>query len=270
MYTSQEREQILNRLVESFRKREEILAVILVGSGADGFRDRYSDIDLVVVTAETEMSKVYKATAADVNRICPTKVAESNFERSLQLFLLENYLEIDVGYSTPDSLCARRELFRVLFDRTGKAGETMARTWNARKDASRGATEPVDMARIIESIDDNLWYSILHCVVAFRRGEKYRCWFELNEIRRWLIDLITKRSGLESKRFRQLHLLGNEDLARIDALFACPQSYEELAELLRFMLKGLFEEFEYWQAAEDIRFTMNRDYLEKFIDDNAQ
>ncbi len=52
MYTYEECQNILNELINSFKNRDDISAVILVGSGSYGLRDNYSDIDIALVYDE--------------------------------------------------------------------------------------------------------------------------------------------------------------------------------------------------------------------------
>ena len=43
------REKVLNHLVESLKTDQRIVSLVLVGSGAVGFTDQFSDIDIVAV-----------------------------------------------------------------------------------------------------------------------------------------------------------------------------------------------------------------------------
>lgn len=196
-------------------------------------------------------------------------MADFNSVRKLQLFLLDNYLEIDIGYYTLETLYARREYFKVIFDKTNLVESKMLNSWNELKDKNKGTTEAVDMSKIVKSADDDLWYNVMHSVIAFKRGDKYRCYFEVNEIRDKVIDLIAKRNNLESKRYRQINLLSVEDKDKIKKMFTYPQTYEELSELLLEMLKYIFEEFEYWDNRARIKFYSDKDFLERFVLDNC-
>ena len=49
MYTEEERNLILKKLIKGLEEKDEILSVIMVGSGAYGFNDKYSDLDLSLV-----------------------------------------------------------------------------------------------------------------------------------------------------------------------------------------------------------------------------
>ena len=59
-----------------------------------------------------------------------------------------------------------------------------------------------------------------------------RCFYELNDIRNFAIDLTAKRNSVESKKHRDIELLGDEDKARIDELFIYPKNNAELKNTL--------------------------------------
>ena len=62
MYSEKERNAVFDYLVEKFRERNEILSVIQVGSGAIGYRDKYSDLDFAIVTNETNITNTTNTT----------------------------------------------------------------------------------------------------------------------------------------------------------------------------------------------------------------
>ncbi len=100
-------------------------------------------------------------------------------------------------------------------------------SWNENKDKNMGTTSNVDIENKLFKIDSNLWYNMIHTVNAFNRGELYRCYFELGELRNNIISLIGKRNSLEAKRFRNIHKLNNDEKAKIDPLFFYPQIKSE-------------------------------------------
>lgn len=68
MYTSADRETLLADLVAFSKKRPDVLSFILVGSGARGFTDQYSDLDVLLVAKEKEdVAAVQEACAGFLN-----------------------------------------------------------------------------------------------------------------------------------------------------------------------------------------------------------
>ncbi|MBQ4598493.1 MAG: nucleotidyltransferase domain-containing protein [Clostridia bacterium] len=268
MYDTKDREKILNQLVMSLQSREDILSVILVGSGAIGFKDKYSDLDLSIVTNDSDIETIFTKTYQDMQQICQIAAYEAIPRRKLQVFLLDNYLEIDIGYCTLDALYAKRENFKVIYDKTGKAEKQMVNSWHDLQLKNKGTTDVVDMHKVIRIIDEKLWYNFMHSIIAYKRNDKYRCYYELNEIRTAVIDLIAKRNEVDSKRYKQMYLLPIEEQMRIDKMFFYPQSYDELATLLFYMLDHISTELEYWKSTEGISYTFATDFLKNFITEN--
>jgi predicted nucleotidyltransferase len=61
LFTPQERQQVLNRLLAALQTDPRIVGVLIVGSGTAGFQDDYSDIDLsVVVESEGDVLSVFR------------------------------------------------------------------------------------------------------------------------------------------------------------------------------------------------------------------
>jgi len=247
MFTSVQRQEVLEKLVDMFKERDEISAVILVGSASYGFRDEFSDVDIALVYNENcTLDSVFQKTFEDINSEYNVAVCLNQLGRSLQVILLDSYLELDIGYYTFSSLCARRGEYKVVYDKTNSVKELMDSSWNENKDKNMGTTANVDIGNELFKTDANLWYNIIHTVNAFNRGEKYRCYFELEELRNNIVSLIGKRNNIETKRFRSLHKLSNEQKEKIDLLFLYPEKAEQLKEILCLVLDMFYEEFVYW------------------------
>ena len=268
MYNEIEREEIFNYIVKEFEKREEVISVIQVGSGAIGYRDKYSDLDFAVVIDDSNIDEIFDKTFKSISDKYNVFFFDNMHERKLQLFLLDNYLELDIGYYTLDSLYARRENFKVIFDKSNKVNDIMVNTWNEMKEKNKGTTQEVNMNKVINFVDKELWYNVLHSIIAFKRNNIYRCYYELQEIKNYAIDLIAKRNNKESKRYRSINELNTEELEMIDYLFSYPKNYNELEKYLQLALKIIFNEFNYWEDKENINYIGNIDFYNKFIEEN--
>ena len=264
MYSEEEREKVFRYLVDKFSQRQEVLSIIQVGSGAVGYRDKYSDLDFAIVTDETNIDLIFKKTQEDVKEKYNVFFFDDMKERKLQLFLLDNYLELDIGYYTLETLYARRENYKIIFDKTNQVEDIMKKSWLEMKEKNKGTTQEIDMKALISFINNELWYNVLHSVIAFNRNNKYRCYYELEQIRWYVIDLIAKRNNKESKRYRNIVELDKSELDKIDSLFVYPTNYEELSDYLNKALNIIFEEFDYWKKKEDISYMKNIDFYKNF------
>ncbi len=265
MFTCVQRQEILDRLVDMFKARAEIFAVILVGSASHGFRDKYSDIDVALVYNENcALDSVFQKTFEDISAEYNVAVCLNQLGRSLQVILLDNYLELDIGYYTLGSLSARRGEYKVVYDKTNSVKELMDSSWNENKDKNMGTTANVDIGNELFKIDANLWYNIMHTVNSFNRGEKYRCYFELGELRNNIVSLIGKRNNLETKRFRSVHNLSDDEKAKIDPLFSYPENARQLKAILCSMLDIFYEEFAYWNYSPRV----DKEFIKTYITEN--
>ena len=264
MYSEEEREKVFRYLVDKFSQRQEVLSIIQVGSGAVGYRDKYSDLDFAIVTDETNIDLIFKKTQEDVKEKYNVFFFDDMKERKLQLFLLDNYLELDISYYTLETLYARRENYKIIFDKTNQVEDIMKKSWLEMKEKNKGTTQEIDMKALISFINNELWYNVLHSVIAFNRNNKYRCYYELEQIRWYVIDLIAKRNNKESKRYRNIVELDKYELDKIDRLFVYPTNYEELSDYLTKALNIIFEEFDYWKKKEDISYMGNIDFYKNF------
>ena len=268
MYNEIDREEIFNYIVKEFEKREEVISVIQVGSGAVGYRDKYSDLDIAVIVDDNTNDEIYDKTYNSISSKYNIFDIDNLKERKLQVFLLDNYLEIDIGYYTLDTIYARRENFKVIFDKSNKVNDIMTNSWNEIKEKNKGTTQEVNMKDVISFIDSELWYNVIHSVVAFKRNNKYRCYYELQEIRNYVIDLISKRNNVESKKYRNINELDQKELNKIEGLFIYPKDYSELEQYLKQSLSIIFDEYKYWKEKENIPHKENIDFYIRFIEEN--
>lgn len=271
MYTSNEREKTLNDFLEKLCGFEETIGVIIVGSGCFGFKDRYSDIDLCVVHredvgVEAMFVKTHSAVSDDNN----VKLVQNHYNRNLQVILLDNYLEIDIGFYTLSNLYARRSEYKVLFDKSGEIERIMDESKKSLLKENHGTTGNVDIEWELRKADGILWYQLFHCVTSFLRNDKYRCCYELEEMRRMIISLVGKRCNEESAKFRNVHCLPTVEKENIDKLFVYPQSKEELKKLLLLVVDMLYFEYEFWYKKKHTEFVpeIEKNYLTEYIECN--
>ena len=265
MFSQTEREEILNYLIERISCLDEITGIVIVGSASIGFRDRFSDIDIALVYDEQcSIEDVFNKITETVGKVYSIATVLNQIERGLQVILLNNYLEIDVGYYTKETIFARRKNYKVLFDKTDELEERLNKSWNENSALYMGTTSNVDIQFELFRIDSNLWYNIFHSVNAFVRGEKYRCYYELEELRRNLISLVGKRNSVETKRYREVHKFEKCELESLDKLFTYPETQGDLNLLLCIMVNMFYREFKYWNFGS----RLEKDFIAEYICNN--
>jgi predicted nucleotidyltransferase len=142
-FTPAERVDAREQLVTNLRRQTGVDRIVRLGSDADGRADRHSDVDLaVVVTADAEVSAVAAACTQTVLETLPVfhHFSQSLGQMDFRGFLLESFLEIDIGFAPEGVLDAE-------------------------------TTVPgVDAASKL----DFIWHDVIHAAVALDRGRPRR------------------------------------------------------------------------------------------------
>ena len=133
LFTPTSRRRTLDILLEAFAGDPRLTGLLIVGSGADGFADRYSDIDLsVVVTERAQVRPVYEDWSRRLEALLPV-VHAFGLDRGPEVYiygaLLENFLELDISFLALPDLHAKRPRWRVAFDRSGQIEAQMQASW---------------------------------------------------------------------------------------------------------------------------------------------
>jgi hypothetical protein len=199
LFTPYERQHTLDRLLAALETDPRITGVIIVGSGAVGFEDGYSDIDLaVVVGAAEDLTPVFREWKGRVEELFnvlhyfETIYGPRSF---LHGFLLQGFLEVDMGFVCLADLSAKRARWKVAFDRSGEIKDIMRSSWEQRP---RPDVQALYLKRL-----NSIWYYITHTAIALERGRPWMALCHLEEIRNRAIELAGLREGLEIKHFRQ-------------------------------------------------------------------
>ena len=248
LYSAAYRSRVLDELTAALMEDGRIAGAILVGSGAAGFKDRYSDIDLAVLVGdEVKVNEVYADWCRRIHALFPIVDAFKEQPRHLYGFLLDRFLELDVGFQGEAGLYERKPRWRILFDRRGVIPSLMK---------PRGKPA-VDQAAAHEKRMQDSWYYILHCVNSIQRGQPLRASFFIATLRdeAALMAGLSRglRTGVDSY-FEDADLLPEEVRRRIGEAF--PRSLDP-AELLR-ALKATVDVY-YGEAGNlDVNLGMDR------------
>ena len=224
LYTIEYRKHTLDRLTAELLKDRRIAGAVLVGSGSFGFKDRYSDIDLAVLVGdEGKLDEVYVDWWGRVHAAFPVIDAWKEKPRRLYGFLLDRFLELDIGFQGPTGLYERKPEWRVLFDKRGNIPSLMK--------PRPKLTE--DQAAAHDKRMQDSWYHVLHCVNSIQRGQPLRASFFVAFLRDEAILMAGLNRGLRTDTrsyFADADKLPEDVKARI---LDCFSASMEPAELLR-------------------------------------
>ena len=211
-YSPATREAILNHLLTALRSDKRLAGLLVVGSGAEDFEDDHSDIDLcAVTTVADDVKPAFQEWGVNIREMLPMfHSLESPRAPNVYLwvFLLENFLEIDVCFLCLDDLRATRKRWKTVFDRSGKVETIMRSSWENRP-------KP-DLEEAYHSRISSIWHCIKHATIAVQRKQPWRAIFELELIRNRAIELRGLREELETKRFRHVDQMSEDFLIGLE------------------------------------------------------
>lgn len=234
----EQRQECLDRLLEALGKDERISGVAIVGSGAEGFDDRYSDIDLsVVVEMEEETPRVFQDWKQWVERLFNVIwYAEAVYGPSnlLHIFLLDGFLELDMGILSFSNLAARRARWRVAFDRSGTIDQIMRESWDQRRKPHVRTTYQRRL--------DSIWHFIIRAAVAVKRDQPWAALHELEQIRNRAVELAELHTGLENKHFREMHRMPQAFLAELEQTLLSTTDPRAIMEALKAATRCFFSQ----------------------------
>ena len=225
----EQRHECLDRLLAALETDDRIAGVVVVGSGAVGFDDRYSDIDLsVVVGLEEDTEPVFREWKERVEELfdviwyAEAIYGPSNF---LHLFLLDGFLELDMGILSFSNLAARRERWRVAFDRSGEIDQVMRTSWEQRPRR--------DVPTIYQRRLDSIWHFVMRAAVAVKRHQPWAALHELEQIRNRTVELAGLNTGLDNRDFRDMHHMPGAFVAGLEQTLVCTTEPEAIVEALK-------------------------------------
>jgi predicted nucleotidyltransferase len=191
LYTPKERDEVAARLRKLLASDKRVARVALGGSGAHGYADRWSDVDLVVTVAEAfDQSEVADSWTDRIPEAVPVvhHFAVSFGEEHVRGFLLENLLEVDLGFRPANA----SEGDWPGPDADGEAGFA--------------------------------WHDVLHGAIAVARWRPWRAQYYIGLLRWRTLALATARLGLLLDEYKDVDDLPAELLSPLED--ALPRSLE--------------------------------------------
>ena len=241
IFSVQDRQGVYDCILSVARACSSIVALVQVGSGAEGFRDERSDLDFVIaLDSDDSMVKVMDYMSRALSGQYEIVFSTRNESRHLQNFILSNLLEIDLGYGGYEHAAAMKPAFRVLYDHSGIVEEKMIRSREWMDDKIYGDKQKKD----IETACRSVWIRLMHAAVAIHRGNTFRAIGELEYVRKVYVDLLGDRYRLESGLNREIDRLPEGEKALIRSTFVTGESAEALWTSLLNLTRLVYQELE--------------------------
>jgi hypothetical protein len=210
-FTPAERDDAGELLIAALGRQDAVGRIVRLGSAADGTADRHSDIDLaVVVTADAEVAAVATACTQVVLATLPVfhHFSQSLGQIDFHGFLLESFLEVDIGFAHEGVLEAETAVPRV--DAAAKL--------------------------------DFIWHDVVHAAVALDRGRPRRALWYVARLRDGALELASGRLGSDVRHFKDVDDLPPETLALTDAAIPAGPAAAQIWPALRAATTAIFAE----------------------------
>lgn len=247
LYSPEERQQVLDTLLDALRDDGRIAGVLVVGSGAVGFKDDHSDIDLsVVMTAEEDVEPVFRDWDGRIQALFPVVTRfETHYGPHSYLygFLLDNFLELDIGFVCLNNLVAKRPSWQIAFDRSGQIQAIM----ESSPPPNPAAAAPEQLQQTLQAV----WHYIMHSAICLRRAQDWRAIYYLELVRQHTIELAGLRLGLETKNYRQVDQLSADFLLTLQRTLPSDFSRGKIMRALQTAVHCFFNETAAWEKPLD-------------------
>lgn len=128
MYSKVERDTHFQQVIQHLQTDTGVQGVVQLGSGAAGYQDQYSDIDLMVAARTgADPQSIKQHLAGYFLQLSPVFIKEKQFGPDIYLLivLLENQLEFNVSVAPFNILPVRSPLWNVVADRDGQLLQRM-------------------------------------------------------------------------------------------------------------------------------------------------
>ncbi len=241
VFSAQDKQAVFEYILSVAAKCDRIVALVQVGSGANGYHDEHSDLDFVIALDSVEsMPAVMEYMHREISARYEPAFFIQHESRHLRNYFLSDLLEIDIGYGWYEHAAALKPAFRVLFDHSGTAEEKMARSRERMDDSIYGDKRKKDM----EQARDIVRFFLMHAAVAIHRGNCFRAVGEMEAARALYIDLLGDRYRPESSRNREIDNLPESERAAIRSTYAAGESPSELWTALLNLTALVYKELE--------------------------
>ncbi|MCM3758486.1 aminoglycoside 6-adenylyltransferase [Sporosarcina aquimarina] len=226
MYSTVEREDYFKNAIRKIEEIELVEGIVQLGSGVTGYKDAYSDIDLMVCTSKEENTQATKdqihQALAD---FAPMYIKEKKFSETifLLIILLENGLEFNISIAPRDLLPVRSPLWRVVVDKTG---EVLKKMNNENEKFERN---PVKYD-IYSDIAFEFFYCTIGLVKELKRNNFIYALKLLNTMRDYILHVQAMNESKKCHQFKAYETLDSSFIERYLSTFPTMMTIEAIAE----------------------------------------
>jgi len=237
MYTIEERELFCNQTIDFFRSSELFEGVVQLGSGTIGYKDEYSDIDLMAAIYNRDDLEFSKAVlikffqdlgAGYINEIVWTETV-----LGVSVYFT-NGLGMDVSFGPTNNLVVQSPQWKIALDKTGKLTDFI-------EEENRKFVKYYSNYGIDDSINYRFINALRRYVIAIKRCNYIYASNMLNEARQCVLDIQALKEGKKVHQFKAYNDLNKDFLSKIANTFPLEISESSLNDARNHIYKLFFE-----------------------------
>ncbi len=224
MYTTQDREQLLKQITAFMQGNPAFEGLLQIGSGAVGFADIYSDIDLMAgcydagaVTAANQQLRQFflEFGACHIEKRSWTATA-----LGLSVYF-ENGLSADISFMPTLELPIRSAQRKVLLSKSERFADTVRA--GANRLAEQSGRYGVD-----NSIHYRFVNELRYVEIALLRGQFVFADIALGNARQLLLAVETVTEGKKLHQFKAYDTLDKKFLARLETTYPASRGFKDM------------------------------------------
>lgn len=241
MYTEQDRDNLLSRIVEFVAGDSLFEGLVQIGSGANGYRDIYSDIDLMVgcfskddiPLAEKSLIAMFHTHGAiyiDHRRWSDTVLGLSAY--------WDNGLSVDLSFMPTEEIPIRSQRWVIRLSKTTEFTNAIQN-----RAADLGEQHPI---LLDNAICHKFLYALRRCEIATKRGEYIFADMMLAEARQYLLTMEAARCGKDLHQFKAYNSLPLEFMEKLEATYPLTRNTEGIVATTNNLLALFLDVVEGW------------------------
>ena len=237
MYSPEEREDFFNKTIDFIRHSQLFEGVVQIGSGTIGYRDQYSDIDLMAAYFnKSDINKVQDAVNCFFHNLGAGYIYQQKWTETVLgvSVYFSNGLGIDASFGLTEELPICSPQWKVVLDKTGMHSKHIEEANNYFLSLSSNY-----------GIDDSIHYkfnnALRRCMVAIKRNNYIYASLMLNEARQCVLDVQVLNEGKKVHQFNAYHTLDNDFINQVSNTFPIVLSDSSLIQSKDYLHRLYFE-----------------------------
>lgn len=260
MYKHNDRIELMSE-VENFTKTlNGVQALLLVGSGSTGFRDKYSDLDLLVVVKNSEDVVTINKQLREYlqSRFCILKEKTYHHEEDIIVtcFFFDNYLELDLGVWSFNKIRATKPNWIVVFDEEKNILDKLT--------ASLNKLPQRDIDKTINDSLSFIWQFFRSAAVSLKRGHFIKALKDIDFIRNQIIEIICLRNKIRYDFDKYIDQVDSCYSEKLSKTYEVNMNYDSIQKTL-FEVMNIY--FEVIDIKENEEVERNRRMIHGFLEE---